>query len=463
MSTQVSNEKPTLNGVKIHARKRDAKAQAKYEPEEFRTSIFQVIEPIAKDDFAKISAALDNAGNTLDYRRYGDTFFEIFVTGGIIAPGGIIKDDDALGKLPFSLFVLAASDSEDLQAQISGAKIWSNLITRLTRRYKYLERIFAETTVHVIENIHRYSDVDNRMLAIGMGVLLSEGFLTMDPFRTLQKDHLTKDGIALRFMTDMVRVYLKSNSISQLNKLLNKARIRQLNDFFPIGKRDNDCFVRHFEAEDIPEVIELHNATQAVLQRDLFVIELVKIIREDNQNEKILASNGDASAKEGEGDDEDAQARNDGLNIKMATAAKKAMRRNKWEEQQVVVLVWDAIMALFDLPPKPDQIEAQLIAHLNRFSTVLEAFTASPKSEIALLKHVQSHYYNEPKLTRFFGRSVFELYSSDVLSDSAIIFWAAKGAKPEGKDDFLKQTEVLVKKLEALEGSDDEDESDDEE
>ncbi|KAJ1719620.1 hypothetical protein LPJ53_005646 [Coemansia erecta] len=455
MSTQVSNEKPTLNGVKIHARKRDAKATAKYEPEEFRTSIFQLIESIAKDDFAKISATLDTAGNTLDYRRYGDTFFEILVTGGIIAPGGIIKDDDTRGKLPFSLFVLAntgsSSDDDSLARQIEQAKIWTRLITQLTRRYKYLERIFSETTVHVLENIHRYSDSDNRALAVGLGQLVSEGFLSMDPFRTLQKEHLTRDGIALRFMTDMLRVYLRGNTAAQLNRALGKARIRQLTDFFPPAKRDSDCFVRHFEAEDLPEIIELHNASQAVAQRDTLVLDIVRTVRA-------------ASKAEDEAGEDDEAAAHD-TNERVAVQAQKAMRRNAWDEALTVALVWDGIMAAVDWPLRQDQIEALALAQIARHAEALEAFATTPKAEIALLKHVQMYCYSDAKLTKIFGRIVYALYSADVLSDSAIIFWAAKGARAEGKADFIKQTETLVKKLEALaaEDSDDDDEEEEEE
>ncbi|KAJ2241754.1 hypothetical protein GGI13_007216, partial [Coemansia sp. RSA 455] len=183
MSTQVSNEKPTLNGVKIRARKRDAKASAKYEPEDFRENILQVIEDIAPTDYAKISSALDSAGNTLDYRRYGDTFFEVLVTGGIIAPGGIIEYDEERGKLPVSLFVLASTDdnasdataAEKQQRLLAGAKNWTNLVVKLTRRYKYLERIFADTAKHIIENIHRYAEADNKKLATGFGLLVSTG------------------------------------------------------------------------------------------------------------------------------------------------------------------------------------------------------------------------------------------------------------------------------------------------
>ncbi|KAJ2522776.1 hypothetical protein GGI11_001642, partial [Coemansia sp. RSA 2049] len=95
MSAQVSNEKPTLNGVRIRARK------------DFIENVLQLTKDIEPSDYSKISNVLDTAGNTLDYRRYGDTFFELLVTGGLIAPGGIIEYDEEYGRLPFCLFELA--------------------------------------------------------------------------------------------------------------------------------------------------------------------------------------------------------------------------------------------------------------------------------------------------------------------------------------------------------------------
>ncbi|KAJ2414050.1 hypothetical protein GGI10_002649 [Coemansia sp. RSA 2530] len=456
MSTQVSNEKPTLNGVKIRARKRDAKASAKYEPEDFRDNILQVIEDISPTDYAKISSALDSAGNTLDYRRYGDTFFEVLVTGGIIAPGGIIEYDDERGKLPVSLFVLASTDNstgegtaaEKQKQVLAGAKNWTNLVIKLTRRYKYLERIFADTAKHILENIHRYSEADNKKLAAGFGLLVSTGFLGMEPLRTLQKEHLTKDGLGLRFFTDLLHVYLQENTPAQLSKVLAKAKLdHQLTEFFPPNKRDDDCFERHFEAEDMPELIEVHRATRDVATRDNFVASVVDVLRQ---------------AKIADEDDDEEGVR--AINLRLAKAAKAAIRANQWEEHLAVVLVWDGIIGAVDWALRAEQIETQALNQVKRYAPVLEVLTTEPKSEIALIKHIQRYVYDDPKLTKSFGRMVFELYNADVLSDSAIIFWAAKGARPEGKAIFLKQTETLVKKLEALEDDeDDEDEDDDDE
>ncbi|KAJ2008667.1 hypothetical protein GGI04_001062, partial [Coemansia thaxteri] len=338
---------------------RDAKAQAKYEPEDFRDNILQVIEDIASTDYAKISSALDAAGNSLDYRRYGDTFFEVLVTGGIIAPGGIIEYDDERGPLPASLFVLAGGD--DAEQRLAGARNWASLVAKLTRRYKYLERIFAETAKHVLENIHRYTEADNRKLAAGFGALMSAGILGMEPLRTLQKEHLTKDGLALRFFTDLLHVYLRDNTPTQLSRALAKAKIDQLTEFFPPNKRDDDCFVRHFEAEDIPALIELHRATQAVAKRDAFVADVVATLR---------------SAKEADEDDDEAGVR--AINGRVAKQAKQAMRANQWPETDAVVLAWDGILAAVDWALRPEQIETQAINQIKRYALVLEVLTTEP-------------------------------------------------------------------------------------
>ncbi|KAJ2880222.1 hypothetical protein IWW38_005985 [Coemansia aciculifera] len=271
----------------------------------------------------------------------------------------------------------------------------------------------------------------------------------MEPLRTLQKEHLTKDGLALRFFTDLLHVYLQENTLAQLSKALAKAKLdSQLIEFFPPNKRDDDCFERHFAAEDMPQLLEVHRATRDVATRDGFVADVVDVLHQ-------------AKIADEDDDEEGVKA----INLRLAKAAKAAMRSHQWGEHLAVVLAWDGIIGAVDWALRAEQIETQAINQVKRYSPVLEVLTTEPKSEIALLKHIQRYVYDDPKLTKSFGRIVFELYNADVLSDSAIIFWASKAALPEGKAIFLKQTETLVKKLEALEGDDDdeEDEDDDDE
>ena len=52
---------------------------------------------------------------------------------------------------------------------------------------------------------------------------------------------------------------------------------------------------------------------------------------------------------------------------------------------------------------------------------------------------------------------VQSLYKHDVVSESAIIYWAEKGAASQGKTVFVKQMEPFVKWLKEQEDEDSED------
>lgn len=50
----------------------------------FRDSLLSQLSSIEKGNFDEILARLDSAGNTLDYKKYGDSLFETLITGGIL-------------------------------------------------------------------------------------------------------------------------------------------------------------------------------------------------------------------------------------------------------------------------------------------------------------------------------------------------------------------------------------------
>jgi hypothetical protein len=73
-------EKPTLSGQRIKTRKRDEKE--KYDPIGFRDQLFQGLQD--QSDVDQILRFLDQAGGKLDYRRYGESLFDILIAGGIL-------------------------------------------------------------------------------------------------------------------------------------------------------------------------------------------------------------------------------------------------------------------------------------------------------------------------------------------------------------------------------------------
>jgi hypothetical protein len=50
----------------------------------FRDSILKILLEAQPGNFEEISQNLDTSGNTLEYRKYGETLFEILLTGGVL-------------------------------------------------------------------------------------------------------------------------------------------------------------------------------------------------------------------------------------------------------------------------------------------------------------------------------------------------------------------------------------------
>jgi len=75
---------------------------------------------------------------------------------------------------------------------------------------------------------------------------------------------------------------------------------------------------------------------------------------------------------------------------------------------------------------------------------ILEAFCNGAKAEVGLINAVQVYCYTDTRIIKAFPQLVKVFYNTDVVSDQAIIYWHQKGAKPQGKQHFLKATEPFV-------------------
>lgn len=129
-------EKPQLQGLRNKTRKRDEKE--KYDPVAFRDKIFQLIEQ-SGTDLEQVSKALETGGSSLDYRRYAEPLFDIIIAGGLLASGGLISDEgDSDGPVSTDVCVLKTPGSRET------IKAWYEVLFKLIRRYKYLEKGFED-------------------------------------------------------------------------------------------------------------------------------------------------------------------------------------------------------------------------------------------------------------------------------------------------------------------------------
>lgn len=419
--TQVKQDKPQLAGTRIKQRKGVAKSQAKFEPEAFRDSLFTHFESVTSPtDWDGYAAALDRAGNTLDYRKYSDQLFDILIAGGILAPGGSYEDEDA-PLSPFAIFKAKSAKVEDVKPYIT-------VLDKVIRRYKFLQKPLEETTLTgMLQYINRFTKEQNEKLATTTALLLQTNLLGANVLQVLQKDHLVKDDLAITFVDNVFKAYLSEAPIETLGSVLRKGGIRDPLLFFPTQKRAQPGIVtNHFKSVGLGSVADYWQKRAARDAREGVIIRLSEMQSDENtSNEEIV------------------------------DFLKEQRARTGLAMDEYVPIVFDGLVKSISWSTRPDQAEAQATKEISTFSPILAPFTPSPKAEIALINKIQLFCFEEQRALKSFSNLLKVMYNDDVLSDQAIIYWATKGARPEGKDIFLQQAAPLVKYLQ--EQSDDED------
>ncbi|KAI7907433.1 armadillo-type protein [Cokeromyces recurvatus] len=413
-----TNPKPVLHGVKIKQRKGVQKANAKHEPEIFRDQLLAHLKTIEEGDFEAISTKLDILGNTLEYRKYGDSLFEILITGGILETGGNIDDDAE--RSPFCIF--AAQD------ETSMIKKYVEVFNKLIRRYKYLQRILRETLENLLQFVNKWQAEENSKLAKATGLFICNQLTPASVLKVLFQDYLMKDGYSLAFTTTVFRTVMREQSIEQLGRALTSEGLNsRILDFFPPNKRDEDCLIRHFEAEDMKEFVEYYRKNKKNSIKNTLLNELSELVQGEASNAEVISF------------------------------IKTNMNEGGLTESDVIPIIWQSMMNTVDMMSRSDQIESQVLRAIGQWTKILEEFCSSPKTEIVLLQKVQASCYEDVKLTKYFRRIIQTLYKNDVLSDNAILYWNDRAHLTQGKTLFLKQLEPFVNWLRDNDDSSDED------
>ncbi|KAK0543823.1 hypothetical protein OC846_000042 [Tilletia horrida] len=438
------SEKPALTGARIKQRKGVQKSQAKFEPEAFRDALYKHLEPVKSEDFDGFAAALDKAGNTLDYRKYADQFFEILIVGGLLAPGGQFVDDDAPPS-PFSISNAKSATPADVKPYVT-------VLDKVIRRYKFLQKVLEESTLpSIIQYINRYSEEQNEKLACATALLIQQGLASASVLQAIQKDHLTKDDLPVNFISSVFRAYLADSSMDHLGTALRKGGIKDLLLFFPPQKREQPgIIVSHFKAIGLTPVAEYWQRRQVREIKDQTVARVVEILQESQVKQD--------EAAEGENAAPAVKAIVEATRVEVVEYLKGQMKTAGVPFEEFVPIVWEGIIKGADLSDRPDQMEAQTIKEVNKYAPILEPFTPNARSEIALINSIQLYLYEDTRIMKTFPNILKVLYNEDVINSAAILYWASKGAKPQGKQHFLKATEPLVKALQAQEEEDDDEE-----
>ncbi|KAH7924268.1 ARM repeat-containing protein [Leucogyrophana mollusca] len=420
MSQQPTATKPSLQGVRIKARKGAVKAQAKHEPSVFRDQLYKHLETVPENDFDAFTNKLVQAGSTLEFLKYADALFEIVLVGGLIQPGGSYLDDGAPVS-PFTIF------NAKEPVQVDDLKKYVEVLNKLIRRYKYLQKPLEESSLPgLLQYINRWSPQQKDKLAITIGLLISQGLATASCLQSLTKDHLVKNDVSVGVVTIIFRAYLADQSMDHLSGALKRGNIKDLLAFFPPNKREPKVLEEHFKKEGLPQVSEWYAKKQFAVVKESLVRDLKELCEHDESADTIVA------------------------------AIKSKQEELPLPETELIQCIWQGLISSVDWSARPDQIEGLALREVGNFAPILEPFCSGPKIEVALINVVQVYCYEDTRIMKVFPQILKVLYNKDCISDQAIIYWYQKGSKPQGRQHFLKSTEALVKFLQEQEDSEEE-------
>ncbi|KAG7098512.1 hypothetical protein E1B28_000456 [Marasmius oreades] len=422
MSQQSTAQKPSLQGVRIKARKGAVKAQAKHEPTVFRDQLYKYLETVPEGDFDSFTTKLIQAGSTLEYLKYADTLFEIILVGGLLQPGGSYYDDGA----PISPFTIFNAKEP---AQVDDLKKYVEVLNKLIRRYKYLQKPLEESALPgILQYIHRWTPAQKDKVAVTTGLLLARGLASASSLQSLTKDHLIKNDVSIHVLTLIIRAYLSEQSMEHLSLTLKKGGIKDLLLFFPPSKRETRYLEEYFKKEGLSQVADWWAKKQYAIVKDSIVKDLYALREREESNEAIIV------------------------------AIKSQQETNPIPDTELILCIWQGLMSSVDWTARPDQIEGLVVREVGKFAPILEAFCTGAKTEVALINVVQVYCYEDTRVIKTFAQILKVLYNKDCISDQAIIYWHQKGSKPQGRQHFLKSTEALVKFLQEQDEEDDEEE-----
>ncbi|XP_013779331.1 basic leucine zipper and W2 domain-containing protein 2-like isoform X2 [Limulus polyphemus] len=403
-------EKPTLSGQRIKTRKRDEKE--KYDPSGFRDAILQGLNE-AGPNLDAVYKFLDTAGSKLDYRRYGEVLFDILLAGGHLAPGGTIVDDVDTSK-PLRTDVCVFSAENNLES----LKGYAQLITKLIRRYKYLEKTLEDEFKKVLVFLKAFSPSERTKLATVTSILIGSGLVPSVALTSCLQDHLIKDGIALEFLLDFFKTWLMEKDAPTLWTALRKAGLEiRLMEFFPTSRRTPEIFSETFKNHGMSSLLEYLKVHQS------------SSVKKDLQQQVAPLLKSDAPLKE------------------ILLLLKDYQNKHSLLENELAVLVWKTLMAAVEWNKKEELVAEQALKHLKKYSALLAAFTQGAKAELALLLKIQEYCYDNMNFMKVFRKIVVVLYKTDVLSEDVILKWYKEAHSSKGKTVFLEQMKKFVEWL----------------
>lgn len=135
------------------------------------------------------------------------------------------------------------------------------ILNKLVRRYKYLEKMFEDEMKKVLVFIRGFQPIERVKLARMTALWIANSAVPPTVLGVLYNEHLIKDGIALEFLIELFVTLKQEKGVPALITALKKGQMEhRLMDFFPLNKRTDENFCKTFNERGLEDVVKLHKA-----------------------------------------------------------------------------------------------------------------------------------------------------------------------------------------------------------
>lgn len=380
---------------------------------------------IEQAQFEALSKFLDVSGSKLNYRRYGEVLLDILIAGGTLAPGGsIIKNSDPSKPSKTDLCLFSVSENN-----LADIKNFAQVIHKLIRRYLYLEKILDDEIKKLLLFLKGFSPEIRKKLASFVAILISINQIPATVLVSAVQESTVKDGIALQFFVDVLKAWLTERDASSIWSTLKKSGVdNRIMTFLPANKQSFEYIENVFTKEGLGSLLELQRAGMSSLTKKRLQSEIQNLIVEKATMKEIVS------------------------------LIKESMTKNSLAEHEVVVIVWNTVMAANEWSKKDDLVGDQAIKYLRSYCTLFGVFTTTSKSSLCLMNRIQEYCYENMNFLKVFSKIILLFYKADVLDEDTIFRWYREAHSSKGKSVFLDQMKKMVDWLEQAETESEEEE-----
>lgn len=96
-----------------------------------------------------------------------------------------------------------------------------------------------------------------------------------------------RPGVAVNFLTDLLKAYRARTSADKMTSLLKKVPLRDLSEFFPSGQRTAQPMVKHFSDAGLDPIVTMLNKRQSAAVKDDLIRSIAKMIKAQDSTEEV--------------------------------------------------------------------------------------------------------------------------------------------------------------------------------